>query len=58
MHTPKVISEKERDQREDQHLGPLITRIYFLKNYLTQKQKFWISRVILWITFKFKNSVI
>jgi hypothetical protein len=52
-HTPKVISEKERDQREDQHLGPLITRIYFLKNYLTQKQKFWISRVILWITFKF-----
>jgi hypothetical protein len=57
LQTPKVISEKERDQREDQHLGPLITRIYFLKNQLKikfdSKTKIWTSRVIFWITFKF-----
>jgi hypothetical protein len=57
LQTPKVISEKERDQREDQHLGLLITRIYFLKNQLKikfdSKTKIWTSRVIFWITFKF-----
>jgi hypothetical protein len=57
LQTPKVISEKERDQREDQHLALLITRIYFLKNQLKikfdSKTKIWTSRVIFWITFKF-----
>jgi hypothetical protein len=57
LQTPKVISEKERNQREEQHLGPLITRIYFLKNQLKikfdSKTKIWTSRAIFWITFKF-----